>query len=535
MANRLFRKAAAALTAVWMLLSSAGCATEVPLDELPAETTGTEAPLTAEPEEETEALTPAAETPVEPLPAETEYVETAPAETEPVPAEPEPEPVESEPEPEPSEPETESAQTDPETEATDPKDAEDTEKSADAEPDGKSEGSEPEGEEKSEEQDDPDEEKEPEETNIAGVKMSEVLLLRERDEARKKAEKEAAEKAEKAEQEKKEAARLAAEAAIRNARGTGAYSYFDGITCSPEQQQKRPVAIMLNNLKLQLPQYGLDYGQIFFECVTEGSITRLMMLTTNYESLGTVGSIRSSREIFADFVPDFDAIYVHAGGSPGAYATIMNRGIDSLDGANMYLPSTYFRDQWRLNNIGYEHSLMTNGAGIVSGIQFKGYRTQLRAGFTPTFNFYDENTNNVIGGAAAEHVRVYSTPIQTVDFVYNAWTGQYVRYHYNGIAHVDGNSGTQISVKNVILLFMDIGVIPGDEKSRVAVSNVGTGTGYYMTNGQWRQIAWSRSSSTDSMHYSYADGTPLILNAGKTFVCVVEKSVANSVEFNHQW
>ena len=69
---------------------------------------------------------------------------------------------------------------------------------------------------------------------------------------------------------------------------------------------------------------------------------------TDYENMGTVGSIRSSRNIFAETVPDFDAIYVHAGGSPGAYSIILNRGLTNLDGANMYLPSTYFRDQWRL-------------------------------------------------------------------------------------------------------------------------------------------------------------------------------------------
>ncbi len=318
-------------------------------------------------------------------------------------------------------------------------------------------------------------------------------------------------------------------------RGSGAYHYLTGESCSPEEQKKRPAAVMLNNLRLQLPQFGLDAGQIFFECVTEGSITRLMMLTTDYESLGTTGSIRSSREIFADMAADFDAVYVHAGGSPGAYGVIASRGIDSLDGANMYLPSTYFRDPWRLNNIGYEHSLMTNGAGIVSGIQFKGYRTEYRDVFEPVFSFYDEKTNHIPGGPAAEHVRVYSTPIQAVDFVYDASTGQYLRYHYGGMAHKDGASGAQIAVKNVILLFMDIAVIPGDEASRVAVTDTGTGTGYFITNGQRTDITWSRSGPNDVLRYTLPDGTPLTLNAGKTFVCILDKSVREKVDFNYKW
>ena len=292
---------------------------------------------------------------------------------------------------------------------------------------------------------------------------------------------------------------------------------------------------MLNNLRLQLPQFGLDYGQIYYECVTEGSITRLMMLVDSYENMGTVGSIRSSRDIFADFVADHDAVYVHAGGSPQAYNIISSRYLASLDGANMYLPSTYFRDPWRLNNIGYEHSLMTNGAGIVSGIQYKGYRTSLKEGFDPPFRFYSESENHMTGGASASHVRILSTPIQTVDFVYDANSGQYLRYQYNGQKHVDGATSAQIAVKNVIVLFTDISVIPGDEKARVAVTNVGTGAGWYFTNGQRAEIAWSRASSTDKMKYAYKDGSELILNAGKTFICVVDNAAAKTIAFDYQW
>ena len=158
-----------------------------------------------------------------------------------------------------------------------------------------------------------------------------------------------------------------------------------------------------------------------------------------------------------------------------------------------------------------------------------------RSGFTPAFTFYSEENNNMTGGPAAEHVRLYATPIQTVDYVYDKASGQYLRYHYNGIAHKDGTTGGQIAVKNVLVLFMDIGVIPGDEASRVDVTDVGSGSGYYMTNGQRAEIVWSRSGSSDTMHYTYPDGTPLVLNAGKTFINIVEKAAANTISFNYQW
>lgn len=528
------RRMAAWMASLYLLLFAAGCGERVPANDISDpeiaeraepedgsaetamdDTPATDAPATEAPDikaPETDA--PAAEEPVAEAP-EADAPEVTAPETEPLP-ENSAETAETEP--------IDTDAADPESSPADPSDADPSD--TDSSPDPSADSSAADGEEKSE----PAETEEPEETNIAGVPMTEVLRLRERDEAARK-KKEA----------KEEAERIAREAAEKLAReeeakrASGAYSYLTGLPCFPEQQKKRPVAIMLNNLKLQLPQFGLDYGEIFYECVTEGSITRLMMLTTDYANMGTVGSIRSSREVFANRIADYDAVYVHAGGSPGAYNIISERALASLDGANMYLPSTYFRDQWRLNNIGYEHSLMTNGAGIISGIQFKGYRTELKADYTPPFTFYNEQNNHLTGGPAAVHVRLYATPIQTVDYVYNAASGQYLRYQYNGIAHVDGSTGTQIAVKNVLVLFMDIGVIPGDEKSRVAVTDVGSGTGYYMTNGQRAEIVWSRASNYDTMHYSYADGTPLVLNAGKTFINIVEKAAANTINFNYQW
>ncbi len=313
------------------------------------------------------------------------------------------------------------------------------------------------------------------------------------------------------------------------------FNYLNGTTTTVEERDRRPVAIMLNNLKQSLPQEGLCSGDIYYECAAEGGITRIMMLVSDYENLGTVGSIRSSRDYFVDFLANHDAIYVHAGGSDLAYAKIAWRGISNLDGVNMYTPSTFWRDSWRMTNMGYEHSMMTSGEGIVSGIEYKGYRTELDPNQVPLFNFYDEETDNKIIGSPASHIHMQSTSIQTVDFVYNEETGEYLRYQYNGIAHVDGTTGEQLSVKNVIILFTDISLIPGDTAGRLSVGTVGSGQGYYITNGKRKVVNWSRETKTSTLHLEYRNGDELILNSGKTFICVVDNSVAAKIDFEYEW
>lgn len=313
------------------------------------------------------------------------------------------------------------------------------------------------------------------------------------------------------------------------------FNYLNGTTTTEEERDKRPVAIMVNNIKNSLPQAGITEGDIYYECAAEGGITRIMMLVSDYENLGTVGSIRSSRDYFVDFIESHDAIYVHAGGSNQAYDKILGRGINNLDGVNMYLPTTFWRDQTRMYNMGYEHSLMTSGQAIMEGIEYKKYRTELDENQVPMFNFYDEETDNKLVGSPASHIHMQSTAIQTVDFVYNEETGEYLRYQYNGMPHVDATTGEQLSVKNVLILFTDISLIPGDTAGRLAVGTVGSGQGYYITNGKRKVVNWSREDQTSTMHIEYRNGDELILNSGKTFICVVDNSVAKKIDFEFEW
>lgn len=313
------------------------------------------------------------------------------------------------------------------------------------------------------------------------------------------------------------------------------YNYSNGTTTTVEERDQRPVAIMLNNIRQSLPQTGLCEGDIYYECAAEGGITRLMMVVSDYKKLPTVGSIRSSRDYFVDFLANHDAIYVHAGGSEQAYSKISWRGINNLDGVNMYLPTTFWRDNTRMTTMGYEHSLMTDGASIVDGITYKNYRTKLDPNQVPLFMFYDEETDHKLVGSPASHVHMQSTSIQTVDFVYNEETGEYLRYQYDGMPHVDGATGEQLSVKNVLILFTDIAVIPGDTAGRLTVGTVGSGQGYYITNGKRKVINWSREGKTTTMHLEYRNGDELILNSGKTFICVVDNSVAKKIDFEYVW
>ena len=76
---------------------------------------------------------------------------------------------------------------------------------------------------------------------------------------------------------------------------------------------KRPVAVMVSNIKASLPQYGIDDADIIYELPVEGGITRLMAVYADYTEVPDICSVRSCRYYYPILAYGMDAIYCHWG------------------------------------------------------------------------------------------------------------------------------------------------------------------------------------------------------------------------------
>nr|MBQ4319304.1 DUF3048 domain-containing protein [Clostridia bacterium] len=306
-----------------------------------------------------------------------------------------------------------------------------------------------------------------------------------------------------------------------------------GIHTGNDYENKRPVAIMINNIKASLPQVGISEADILYECLVEGGLTRLMMVKMDYEDLDVTGSVRSSRDYYIDLAQNHDAIYVHAGGSNDAYTAIQERKINNLDGVNMYLPSTFYRDEERRKIMSVEHTLVTTGKGIVEGIKYKKYRTELRSGFKSPFAFASEDEQLTLnGGKPAKHVIITYNNYAYPQYIYNANSQLYTRYQYKGEDHIDGTTGERLTFKNIILLVCDHSAL-NDDKNHIAIDTTGTGKGYYITNGRYVEIKWSKADRDSNLVLTNTDGSQLVINAGNTMVNIISPSVAKNMFFNY--
>ncbi len=292
-----------------------------------------------------------------------------------------------------------------------------------------------------------------------------------------------------------------------------------GEPMEPEYENNRPVAVMLNNLKAAQPQLGVSRADIIYEVPTEGGMTRMLGVDQSLEGVENLGSIRSARSYYLELALGLDALYVHAGGSPGAYRDIPAWGVDNMDGVRGSEDAGIFwRDQERRKTKGYEHSLLTSGEKIQEYLDTGTLRTEHREGYVYPQAFIPDGTP--AGGSPAEHVKVRFSAYKTGTFDYDAESGKYLAGQY-GKEYVDGGTGEQVAVTNLLVLETGISVISGDTEGRLNVRLTGKGTGTFFCGGKSVPILWSKAERNSPFVYTLEDGKLLALGQGNSYVCII--------------
>ncbi len=298
---------------------------------------------------------------------------------------------------------------------------------------------------------------------------------------------------------------------------------------SEEDENRRPVAVMINNIKKALPQYGLSKASIVFEALAEGGITRLLAVFEDVSEVPQIGTIRSSRPIYLDLAESIDAVYVHIGASPEAYSRIANDGIDSYDLIDGKNNAMYWRDKSRIQSSGYEHSVFTSGDKLAEKFLNDGIRMTRSSKYGKMFNFSE--TIPSYGVKDATKISAKFSSYKTGTYTYDESIGLY-RIGQYGTSHIDAETGNQLAFKNVFILRMNSYVIAGDTAGRLRFESVGEGTGYYFVNGGKRAITWKRGAKDAPFKFYDASGAELEVFPGDSYIAIVPLKAEVSIEGN---
>lgn len=313
----------------------------------------------------------------------------------------------------------------------------------------------------------------------------------------------------------------------------GSVNPLTGLPIEEGAVHARPVALMLNNLKEAQPQLGQSQADIIYEVLAEGGITRMLGIYQSVEGVGKIGSIRSARPYYLELALGHDAIFLHAGGSEEAYEKIKTWNVTALDcvngpyegkteGANLF-----WRDAERIKTNGKVHSVVTTGEAIQTRLPTYSIRLEHEESYSYPQQFVDEV--HLTGGETAAQVKVPYSNYKTGVFTYDETTGSYAVSQY-GEAYLDGNTGEQVQVKNVLVLKTDCHVLKGDTEGRLAVDLTSGGEGYYACGGKAIPIRWEKENRNDPFVYYTQEGTPLSLERGTSYVNIVPESCTVTLE-----
>lgn len=302
-----------------------------------------------------------------------------------------------------------------------------------------------------------------------------------------------------------------------------------------EDSNERPIAIMIDNNVGNNAHAGLSKAYITYECIVEGGMTRIMALFKD-QDVELIGPVRSSRHYFLDYALESDAIYAHFGWSPFAQRDIRALGVNNINGLTDDAP--YWRDQ----TIAAPHNVFTSIEKLYATADNKGYSKTTEDWKLLNYTTDEVELNTPISVKKekneetdkTEEVKEYDpelieannivirySPAQTRSYSYDPETKRYLR-SMNNVEHTDKESKEVLSYKNVLIVYVTNSTL--DSEGRQDLDTVGTGGGYYITNGYALPINWEKESRKAKSKYTYTNGEEVKINDGNTIIQVAPTS-----------
>lgn len=298
---------------------------------------------------------------------------------------------------------------------------------------------------------------------------------------------------------------------------TGIYGTLDDSAVG-----KRPVAVMINNISTAQPvQTGLNKADVVFECLVEGGISRLMAVFSDLSQCEKLGTIRSARYSYVQLAKSLDAIYVHCG-MDDTYTRPYAKEMPNFDFFDLGAQSDSLSMRIK-NGLAYEHTLYIKGEAVESAVYDK-YRNDISSDLSgkTLFNFAEE-AGVPANGNECTSIKYYMSGDNYSTFKYDSQTKKYRRCPF-GKSQTDYFTDEAFEFDNVFVLYAPT----YDFSDGYHVhTDLDGGEGYYISNGVYKEIKWTKGDASDRLKVYDADGSELSVNPGTSFIAFPEKSLSN--------
>lgn len=290
-----------------------------------------------------------------------------------------------------------------------------------------------------------------------------------------------------------------------------------------EMKSRRPVAVIINNHVDARPQSGLSTADIVFETNAESGITRYMGIFWS-SAPQKVGSIRSLRQYFLEWLSEYDPILIHDG------CADTNNPLTNACG-NVYLYgikdiTTY--GAWRMNDgrrvsPHNEYSSVTNAWEYAKKMNWNSFPSSIGGWeFKKDADLNQRGEKTIV--KVIFHGRLSNQNAYDTVWTYDRSTNSYMRKVGNRI-DIDQENNTQVSAKNVVIQQTQMSVV--DEKGRLVTKTIGEGDAVILQDGKIINGTWKKASRLERTKYYDSQGKLIPFNRGKVWISVIGKGMGN--------
>lgn len=292
-------------------------------------------------------------------------------------------------------------------------------------------------------------------------------------------------------------------------------------------EQRRPLAVMIENHTESRPQSGLSSADVVYEAVAEGGITRFMAVFYCNLSDVQVGPVRSARTYYLDWLGEYDALYAHVGGAntPGpadALGQIIKYGVKDLNQFNIGFP-VFWRDYQRLGHpVATEHTMYSTTQKLWEIGAKRGYLATDSAGIKWDKNFvsWKFKDDKAVGTTTKVTVNFWESQSDyQVVWNYDSATNSYLRQN-GGDNHMDLNNDKQINPKVVIVQLQKESNANDGYPGNVHLlyGTTGSGKALIFQDGNVIEGKWMKASRTARTKFVDNAGKEIELNKGQIWI-----------------
>ncbi len=314
-------------------------------------------------------------------------------------------------------------------------------------------------------------------------------------------------------------------------------------------EKHAPLGVMIENHQDARPQSGLSSADVIYEAVAEGGITRFLAIFYCQDA-GIVGPVRSARTYFLDFISEYGnyPLYAHVGGAnqagpADALSQIDSYGWSAYNDMNQFSIGfpTFWRDYDRLGHPAQtEHTMYSTTDKLLQLASTRGITNVDKDGkkwdsnFVP-YSFKDDAALAARPASQTIHVEPWTQYAQyaqyAVDWTFDRTTNLYNRNN-GGAPHIDRNTNTQLTSKNIVLLSMvETHAFDGYENNQhLLYRDKGIGKAQIFIDGVATTGTWRKDTRTARTLLFDSLGAPIKFDRGTIWFEILPTDAVVSVK-----